>query len=337
MLGILLAIFSPVGYETNAKLMPEMQSSQGPAGNLLQQYGGLLGINGSSSGLGQNNSIPPQLFPDILQSLPYQMELMNTPLVFSRFDTTVTAHTFFSEIYGPTIFDLLKGYTIGLPSKIGSLFKTQTLSKNTSITKKVTQDSILALNASQMRTIGELFERVNINVNQQSGVISISSQLPDPKASAQLTQTAIRLLRSHVREYRTQKAQQNVEFVKTQLSEAKKRFEKAQSELAEFRDSNVNLATAKAQTREQELQSQYDLAFNLYNSLAQRLEQAKLNLQEKMPVLTVLQPVNVPLDNSSPNIPLIILVSLVIGGIAGAGWVVIEQWWNEGNLKRVND
>ncbi|MDZ7717087.1 MAG: hypothetical protein U5J95_12840 [Balneolaceae bacterium] len=79
------------------------------------------------------------------------------------------------------------------------------------------------------------------------------------------------------------------------MEEARKRFEQAQQQLAEFRDSNINLATAKAQSREQELQSQYDLTFNLYNSLSQRLEQAKLDLQEETPVLTVLQPVSVPL------------------------------------------
>ncbi|MDZ7808047.1 MAG: hypothetical protein U5K71_13160 [Gracilimonas sp.] len=65
----------------------------------------------------------------------------------------------------------------------------------------------------------------------------------------------------------------------------------AQIALADFRDSNQGALTNRARTQEQQLQSEYDLAFNLYNGLTQEYEQAKLRVQEETPVFKVLQPV----------------------------------------------
>ena len=76
----------------------------------------------------------------------------------------------------------------------------------------------------------------------------------------------------------------------------------------------------------QELQSQYDLTFNLYNSLSQRQEQAKLNLQEETPVISVLQPVSVPLEDNTSGY-FILVVFGIVGGITSLGWVLIEKWW----------
>ncbi|MDZ7717081.1 MAG: hypothetical protein U5J95_12795 [Balneolaceae bacterium] len=42
-------------------------------------------------------------------------------------------------------------------------------------------------------------------------------------------------MKEQVKEYRTEKARRNLQFVQEQVQEAKKRFEEAQNRLAEFR------------------------------------------------------------------------------------------------------
>ncbi len=328
-LGLLVALFSPKEYSTSATLMPETQSAQSGASGLLQQYGGMLGISGANLQGGQEGSIPPQLYPNIVQSLPYQVELMNTEVYFAEYDTTATVHEFFSEIHSPfSLMGFLKGYTIDLPGKIIGLFKADEEGPEQPLPQKVDRDAVLSLSKEQMETVKTLQERLSISVDKETGILTLTSEFPDPQAAAEIGKTGINLLKENVEEYRTQKARQNLEFVQEQVEEARKRFEEAQNRLAEFRDSNINLATAKAQTREQELQSQYDLAFNLYNSLSQRLEQAKLDLQEETPVLSVLQPVSVPLNDNTSGL-LILIVSGMLGGIISLGWVLVENWWKE--------
>nr|WP_255233429.1 Wzz/FepE/Etk N-terminal domain-containing protein [Aliifodinibius salipaludis] len=330
-LGLLIALFSPKEYSTEATLMPETQSAQSGASGLLQQYGGMLGISGSQLSGGQEGSIPPQLYPNIVQSLPYQVELMNTEVYFSEYDTTATVHDFFSGIHSPSVLGYARQFTIGLPGQIIGLFKAEEQDVSP-LPKKVDRDSVLKLNREQMETVKILRERLSISVDQETGILTLTSEFPDPQAAAEIGRVGINLLKESVKEYRTQKARQNLEFVREQVEEVRKRFEEAQQQLAEFRDSNLNLATAKAQSREQELQSRYDLTFNLYNSLSQREEQAKLDLQEETPVLSVLQPVSVPLEDNTSGL-LILIVSGMLGGIISLGWVLVSSWWKQEKVR----
>lgn len=302
--------------------MPEAQS-QSMAGGLLQQYGGLLGISGGAA-MGKEGTIPPQLYPNVVESLPFQIELMNTPVTFVRYDTTVTPHIFFTEVNSPSVLGYLRKFTIGLPGQIIKLFKEEKPAKD-HITD-VRRDSVLALSEEQMETVKKMRERLSVSVEQETGVITVTSEFPDPRAAAEIGQAGIKLLKDYMREYRTRKATEDLKFVQEQVAKAKRRFEEAQNRLASFRDNNVSLATAKAQTRQQELQSQYDLAFNLYNSLNQQLQQARLQVQEQTPVFSVLQPVSVPLEDNTSGL-LILIVSGILGGIIALGWVLLKNWW----------
>ena len=310
-------------------MLPESQSSQGVAGGLLDQYGGLLGISGGA-GMAEQGTIPPKLYPNVVQSLPYQVELMNTPIHFASYDTTVTPHVFFSDVQSPSVLGYIKKFTIGLPGQIVGLFKGEKESDEPIITK-VDRDSVLHLSKNQMETVKTLRQRLTVNVDQETGVITVSSELPDPQAAAEMGQAGIRLLKEYMRQYRTQKANEDLKFVEEQVAAAKKRFEKAQNTLAEFRDSNLSLATAKAKTREQELQSEYDLAFNIYNNLNKQMQQARLQVQEQTPVFSVLQPVSVPLNDNTSGL-LILIVSGILGGVIALGWVLVQSWWKSAQI-----
>jgi uncharacterized protein involved in exopolysaccharide biosynthesis len=300
--------------------MPEAQSSQGAASSLLNEYGGLLGMSGGAANMGEEGTIPPQLYPNVIESLPFQVELMNTPVRFASYDTTVTSHVFFSDVRSPSVFSYLNPLTI-----VGLLGGEE---EEGPVLTKVERDSVLHLSKKQMQTVKTMRQRLTVSVDEETGVITVNSEFPDPQAAAEIGQAGIKLLKEYMREYRTEKATQDLQFVEEQVEKAKQRFEESQDKLAQFRDNNLSLATAKAQTREQELQSQYDLAFNLYNSLNQQQQQAQLQLQEQTPVFSVLQPVSVPLNDNMSGL-LVLIVSGILGGILALGWVLVQAWWKE--------
>jgi uncharacterized protein involved in exopolysaccharide biosynthesis len=86
------------------------------------------------------------------------------------------------------------------------------------------------------------------------------------------------------------------------------------------------------------LQDRYNLAFNSYNSLSQQLEQALITVQEETPVITLLEPVQVPLERSRPKRLLVIAVAAIIGSIAGVflilGSVIYSKITYQYNLSR---
>lgn len=323
-LGILIALLSPVEYQTSAVLMPEMESNQGAAGSLLERYGGMLGISAPAD-MGNMTTIPPQLYPKIVESVPYQWELVNTPVTFAAHDTTVTAYTFFEDIYSPSLLSYLKGYTMGLPGKVISLFKSGE-EEGPPPLNVMGPDSIYTLTEKQKAIIEGMRGRISVSQDQESGIVTLTVSMPDARAAAETGKAALQLLKAYVREYRTQKVAADLAYIAQQMGRARREFEAAQNRLAEFRDSNISLTSARAQTEQQELQSQYDLAFNLYNSLRQQHEQAKLKVQKSTPVFSVLQPVTLPLKKSEPNRKLIVIVSLLLGLIAGLGWSLLRGW-----------
>ncbi|MDR8393500.1 Wzz/FepE/Etk N-terminal domain-containing protein [Aliifodinibius sp. S!AR15-10] len=322
-IGLLVALLSPKEYQTDATLLPETPSTQSGASGLLQQYGGLLGMSGSSLNLDQEGMIPPTLYPQIVQSLPFQLELLNKKVHFAEFDTTTTVYAFFDEVYTPSVFSYVLEYTIGLPGKVIGLFKPE--APEQPLPRGFAADSVVSVTKDQMEVIENMQERVTVSLNEESGVINLNVEMPDPNAAAQVGKTSIVLLKEYMTNYRTRKAQEDLEHARQQLEEVRQRFEEAQTQLAEFRDSNVNLATAQAQTREQRLQSEYDIAFNVYNSLAQRVEQAKLKVQEQTPVVSILQPVQVPIEKSSPQRLYLILSLFFIGSITSVTYIVIKS------------
>ena len=175
-----------------------------------------------------------------------------------------------------------------------------------------------------MNVINNLRGRVNVSLNEETGVINLSVKMPDPNAAAQIAKTSIELIREYVTQYRTRKAQEDLQFSQEQLESAEERFREAQDRLAEFRDANINLSSARAQTQQQRLQSEYDLTFNVYNSMAQQVEQAKLRLQEQTPIVSVLQPVQVPVDDTK-SVFTVLIVFVLLTGIASIGWIFIRK------------
>jgi len=332
-LGLAVALLSPVEYQSGATLMPEVQSSQGGASRLLQQYGGLLGLGGGSVDLDSETSIPPMLYPQIVRSLPFQLQLLNTEVEFAEFGTTTTVYNFFDEVYTPSVFSYVTEYTVGLHGKVIGLFKEEEAPRP--LPRGLEPDEVVSVTKDQMKIIEKMRERVTVSLNEESGVINLSVEMPDPNASAQIAKTSIGLIREYVTNYRTRKAEQDLQFAREQLQTAKAVFEDAQNRLAEFRDGNVNLATARAQTELQRLQSEYDLSFNVYNTLAQQVEQAKLKVQEQTPVVSLLQPVQVPVDDETSG-AMVLIVFVMLSGIVSIGWIFIIYFMNQNSWNREN-
>src|SRR5699024_4523239 len=73
-IGILIILLSPVEYKAEATLLSEDQSSL-PMGGLLQQFGGMLGLGKIMQS--QKENLSPELYTEIVNSVPFQVQLLN--------------------------------------------------------------------------------------------------------------------------------------------------------------------------------------------------------------------------------------------------------------------
>lgn len=327
-LGVIVALLSPKEYKSTSTLMPEYSTeSQGGASSLLRQYGGLLGVSGGSYN-SNSNAIRVDLYPNIVQSTNFQLQLMQQPFYFSDLDTTATLFEYFTEMNSPGVLGILKSYTIGLPGKIfGAILPKKELM--TSVPGASEESLVLNLSKEEFEVIETLRGKISASLDEESGIVSVTVTLPDNVAAAAVTEYTIRELTEYLTEYRTEKVLRDLTFVEEQLATAEVRFEAAQLALAEFRDSNQGNLSARAQTDEQRLNSEYQIAFNLYNGLTQQYEEAKLKVQETTPVFKTLEPVQVPINDETSG-AMILIVFIMLSGIGSIGWIfvtpLIEQF-----------
>lgn len=326
--GLLVALLSPKEYVSYATLMPEYSTeNQRGTSSLLRQYGGLIGLSGSTYN-SSSNAIRVDLYPQIVQSLTFQEKLARQEFYFPEEDTSVSLNDYFMQIKSPGFFGYLVSYTVGLPGKIISVF----LPKQSNGVNSRLNDDIIYLTKNEMSVIENLRARVSANLDEESGTISVSAKMPNPIVAANVTKYTIEELTEYLIEYRTEKVLRDLKYIEEQLVKAEDRFKNAQLTLAEFRDSNQGNLTARARTEEQRLQSEYDIAFNVYNTLTQQYEEAKLKVQEETPVFKVLQPVQVPVNDQTSG-SMILFVFILLSLIMSVLWILGYKFWKSFSIK----
>ena len=321
-LGIMVSFIIPIEYDTSSTLLPEISSESsggGGASKLLQQYGGLIGLGGDFSA--GTESIPVQLYPRVVSSAPFLKELIYRKVDFKSIDST-TIFKYFDEYYQPNFLLQAVEFVLSVPSHIKNIF-VESGETRPMVTKQ--GEDVIFLSKKEWAVISEMQDRVSATLDKDSGIITIRAKMPDPIASAELGRSTVEILTRYLSDYRLEKVRSNLSFVTDQYEQAETRFKEIQNELAQFRDENKNLATAKAQTTEQRLQAEYDLAFNVYNNLAQRMVTARLKVQEQTPIFKVLQPVIIPLERSQPNRKLILIISVLAGMLSSVGFIVVKE------------
>lgn len=303
-IGVTFALITPKEFNTGASLIPEVGSQQSGASSLLSQYGGLFGVSGNFEP-SLDGVIPPQLYPSIVKSLPFQLELINQEIKFSDYDTTMTSYDFFDNVYRGSVYSYAIKYSIGLPGVIRGWINGPGEVKP--LPSGLVPDSMIAITFEQNEIIDSFKDRINISLSEETGIVRLSVEMPDPNASAEIAQLSIDLLKQYMIAYKTKKAQEDLDFAILQMEESKEKFTIAQNALADFQDNNINLATARAKTQRQRLESEYQLTFDLYNTLAQQVERAKLKVQEQTPVVSIINPVQVPVKKSKPKRSIMVL------------------------------
>ncbi len=313
-IGLFIAIFTPKEYTAKTIMVPQTSGSK--VGGSLGGLAAMAGINlGGSAG---TEVIPPSLYPKIVNSIPFKLELLQTKLTFQGIDHPVTYQDYYQNYHQIGLLGGIKKYTIGLPSLILGAIKGKDLENKGKVN---VNDGILRITRDQDILFKQLSEKIGLTFNDKDGYIDLSVKMPEALAAAQLTIKAQVLLQNSVTRFKVEKAKVQLQFIEDRFIEVEKDFKKKQSALAYFQDKNLNLITSRSQSRLSKLQVEYNLVFGVYSELAKQVETQKIQVKEDTPVFTVIEPVSVPNLKSKPNRPMILIVWSFLGSILGVALV----------------
>jgi len=313
-IGLFIAIFSPKEFTASTTMVPATQGKS-IGGNL----GGLAAMAGINlGGMGGESGISPELYPQIINSIPFQLELLQTPLTIEGQDKKITYADYYTNISSPGLLGYIKKYTIGLPGMLISAIK----GKTTDVTLSPVEGSqFIAITLEENELIKQLNNQIALDVNDTDGYVSVSANMPEAMAAAELTKKAQDLLQQYIINFKVQKSSEQLKFIQDRYTEKEQEFKKVQQQLARFQDQNQFVNSAQAKTNLMRLQSEYDLAYNVYNELAKQLETQQIQVKEDTPVFTILKPVSIPIEKSKPKRSLIVVIWTFLGVALGISFV----------------
>ena len=315
LVGLIVALTSPTEYRTFCSLIPEAAGDDGKLGGSLGGLASLAGVdlNGIS---GNSQTINPALYQSVSKSTPFIMELMEQEYYFSKVEQSISIHDYYMYHFEVGLF----GKLMSIPGTLIGWIK----GGNEASTFSNIDNEALIITKDQYAIIENLKERVFVEMDWDLSIVTVRVEMQDPVVAAQMVQFTQDYITNYVTEYAILKSQQQLESLEKQYHSKKVEFDRAQFLLASFRDKNQNVTTARFRSEEEKLQAEYNLAFNVYNQLAQQRDALRLQIQENTPVFTVLEPVKIPVERSKPNRIVLLVVYTIFGAFIGVSIVLIR-------------
>ena len=314
-IGVFVALFSPTIYTAETSFVPQLNNSKATSTG-LKGLASLAGID--LSGIdSESNEISPLIYPKLAQSTTFNFSLLSEYIVIYDNPIRIDSHYIqttsgfsFSKLLGG-----IKKYTIGLPKLLFS-------SDNKFTTTKIDQ---LKLSEEQLNLVESLKKNISVSLNEKEGYLTITVNDEDPLVATQLTELVTSKLQNEIIQKRLEKANDNLQFIQQQYNSKNTEFQILQNKLANFKDRNQNISTARFMNNLQRLEAEYSIALNVVQELASQVEQAKIQVNRDTPIFTVIEPVVVPNQRSAPKRRLIVTIWVFLGLVFSSGFLLIKD------------
>ena len=312
LIGMIIAFSIPKTYKTKVILAPELSNGMNLSGG-LSDIASMVGINIGSNGA-IVDALYPELYPEIVSSVPFLTDLFNTKV-----------STKDGSIKGITLYSYLKDkqkhpWWIKIIGFVKKLFieKKSTALQNSKVNN-------FMLNKEQDDIAHAIQGIINCNVDKKTNIITISVTTQDALVSASLADTVCCKIQDYIIAYRTKKARNDLNYVQKLCNEAKAQYVKAQEKYSSFSDSNEDLILQSFKAKQDEMENEMQLRYNIYNQCAQQLQLAKAKVQERTPAFTIIEPATVPLKKDGPKRMTILLASIFLAIVSTSIYVLYKD------------
>lgn len=311
MCGVVDAIFfTTKEYVVKATVAPEFQRV---GGGSLSSIASMLGM-GNANMNASVDAINVSIFPQICRSIPF---------ITNLFDMEI--HTYVSPSDSAagikpettTLFDHVAG-------KDKPLSKRQQKKLEKAIEEGYDPEREYKVDPTHLTNLqrgvySKLSTSIVAAVDNKTGFTSVTVTMDDPEYATQVADSVVRRLQEYVIDYRTQKAQRDLDYYTSLAEEAKEKMIKAQAAYAASVDYNRSVILQTVNSQKERLRNEANLAQTLYSQMEQQKELARAKVQEMKPVFVVVQPASKPKESITSR-KKIVLIWGFIGGFLACAW-----------------
>lgn len=320
-IGLVAGFSIPKTYTASVTLAPETQQKTNSS---VSSIASMMGVNLNNS----VDAISVEMFPDVVHSTPFIVELFDLPVTFERKDSVITT----------SLLDYMKeyqkkawwSYVIQAPFDI--------LGWCVDLVRPDEEDEEAGdgpLNPSNLpkkeRKVVKFFaENIMVNVDKKTGKTSMSLVMQDPLVVATVMEAVTENLKGYMSDYRTSKARQDIENLEVICDQRKADYYKAQQAYAQFVDANQSVIRQSAQAERERLQQEMNLAYQVYSQVATQLEGARIQAEQAKPVFVIINPITVPIKHTAPSKAKLLVIFTFLSGCISAAWALFgDEYWKK--------
>ena len=322
-LGAILVLTTPKKYTAIATLAPE--TSKASSSN-ISNIASMLGVGGLNLG-NDADALKVTLYPDIVASTPFIIDLLNTQVSTMKEGQPDTTLTGYLKEYRSSS---LVGKCMALPSKAVGGIKSLFAGDKEDEALQATEINPFQLTKGQYKLVKSLRKSIFAKVDKKTGVTTISVTMQDPLVAATVADTVVQNLKRHITKYRISKAEKDYAYWEQLYNERKEEYYQKQQLYAAYVDANKNVILQSVRIEQTRLQNEMNLAYQIYSNVATQLQMAKAKVQEAKPVFTEIEPASVPLlpTGTTRKVRLVLIVMIAIG--CTIAWILFGKdiWKN---------
>lgn len=310
-LSIIVAFSIPKEYTSEVVIAPEISSASGITGG-LGALASMAGINMET----EEEAIYPQLYPQIVSTTPFLCDLaaLKVDCKYRKDSVSTNIYNYLTKYQKEPWWSKI----LSAPFKLIKREKEEILEDGVQLNPK-------QLSRQQQKVLKELKERITVELDKLTSAIYVNVVMQDARIASVVADAVTENLQLYVTDYRTAKARKDMENTQRMCDEARENYYAAQHAYAEYCDQHMGVTKLQYLMEQDRLSNEKDLAFNLYNQLAQQLDMCKTKLLEKTPVVVILQPSTIPYKATTPKKMMIGILFVFLAFFGTAAWIIVKD------------
>ena len=187
-------------------------------------------------------------------------------------------------------------------------------------------------------TLDWLRKRVSANASPKTAVVTLSVTTRSPDLSQQIARRLVAEVNRFNLEARQTQASAERRFAEQRVAETRASLSEAEGALQNFLQHNRGYdRTSEPKFEEDRLDREVRLRQQVYSTLAQAYEQAKIDEVRDTPVITIVEQANLPARPDSRGLVPLTLFLLVIGITVGVAVALARDFFSQVGRRAVDD
>ncbi len=299
LIGAGYALILPNKYESVSKFVPHFSGDKAPSS--LGGIAALAGINLNS--LGGGDEIPPNLYPEVANSIPFRLEILNTEVNWKESKVRYADYLSVKRNKG---IRKVTNFLSEIPSMLLNRSKKNEIDLNEN-------DDLLRITDDDYDLIEDMDKIISVTLNEKEGFVFLAVKEEDAEVAGQIAKAAEGVLQKYIIDFKIKQSEYLLEYTSSQLAVIQNQLYGLQDSLATFKEQNQNISSVFKENELLRLESRYAMVESVYGELAMQKAQAELQVKKDTPIFSVISPVTVANKKSGPGRLIIVIFWTFLG------------------------